>query len=87
MEEKKYIAKRWVEIPPEDQGRLSGMLSPLLLKGKKDQRMVVCNICQLTLYKSISYDYWHATLTAKEQRHLDSERHQAGVLLQKLAGD
>jgi len=44
-----------------------------------------CSVCQRNVAR-VTGNYWYSYFTVADQRHLDSKRHQANLLLKKLSG-
>jgi len=86
MEEKKYKTMSWAKAPRALTLPVMEWIGATALDDI-NCRKVSCDLCDVVLWESISHTYWKSRLTAKEQRHMDSEQHQTNVILKKLAND
>jgi len=82
---KYYKAVDWNSVAHEDQKRYSYMLSSEPLSNEKLK--ISCDVCGAVVFDSVSKMFYMRNLTATEQRHFDSKKHQAGLTLRKLAGE
>lgn len=86
MEAKKYKRMRWNFVRGPDMERVFKNIDVTVVDEDGDRVQSWCKVCKQIIFPNISQKSYYEWFFVKEQRHLDSKKHQYNLVLHKLAG-